>query len=89
MPTGSLVPPIFYVAKKWQLKDRRFPIGKNCSIFLLYGHLKHNFDVTVDRGGPAFGVDQDEVEGEHVARGARGGEEREVGKEISGRSGTS
>jgi len=25
--TSSLAPPIFYVAKKWQLKDGRFPIG--------------------------------------------------------------
>jgi len=25
--TSSLVPPIFYVAKKWQLKDRRLSIG--------------------------------------------------------------
>jgi len=26
--TSYLAPPLFYVAKKWQLKDRRFPIKK-------------------------------------------------------------
>ena len=55
----------------------------------LNGHLKHYCDVTADRGGRAVGVDEDEVEGERVARGARGGEERERGKEISRRSRTS
>jgi len=42
--TSSLAPPIFYVAKNWQLKDRRFPIG----IEFLHNNTKycHNNLVT-------------------------------------------
>ena len=33
--TSSLAPPIFYVAKKWQLKDRRFPITPSKHVMVI------------------------------------------------------
>jgi len=42
--TSSLAPPIFYVAKKWQLKDGRLPIIIHIEAYLL---LTDKFHVVV------------------------------------------